>query len=480
MQYTEEQMEVIQSRSPRLKVKAFAGSGKTSTAEAYTFARPNTRFLYIVFNKSAQLEARARFPRNVTPKTSHGLAYQFVGRHYKHKLRPDLRASDIRAAIDPAGAMTYLSIRWVSDTLKAYLSSGSQTIDMSHALEVLPKTQKGYAQRYADLARELWRAMCNRNNRSVSMIHDGYLKIFQLKRIDLSTWYDHIIADEAQDLNPVTAEIIQGQRLPLMIIGDEHQSIYRFRKAVNGLASIPTTDSLSLTASFRFGPKIATLANSILMHYKGEHECLLGYGSDTEIEYVEPRDMGQHTKIHRTFAETFNTAFLNNQARRRVGWVGGVQAYPLDSVTDLYALFVGREDQVRDRRLLADFPDYESYKDAAKQTEDPEMMRLIKIVETYTSAIPNAVATMKAEACPEPEADVVVTTAHRSKGLEWDQVVLADDFPDWHSREQTHEARDDEANLAYVAVTRAQKRLIIDKEQERLLMLPPPDLKLAA
>ena len=480
MQYTDEQMEVIQSRSARLKVKAFAGSGKTSTAEAYTYARPNTRFLYIVFNKSAQLEAKARFPRNVNSKTSHGLAYQFVGRHYKHKLRQDLRAADIRAAIDPAGAMTYLSIRWVADTLKAYLSSGSQVIDTSHALEVLPKTQQGYAQRYATLARDLWMAMCNRNNRSVSMIHDGYLKIFQLKRIDLGAWYDHIIVDEAQDLNPVTATIVQEQRLPLMIIGDEHQSIYRFRKAINGLASIPTTDSLSLTASFRFGPKIATLANSILMHYKGEQECLLGYGEDTAIEYAETPGMGRHTKIHRTFAETFNTAFLNNQAGRRVAWVGGVQSYPLTNVTDLYALFAGRKDQIRDRRLLADFSDYESYKDAADQTKDPEMMRLIKIVETYTSAIPNVVATMKATACPESESDIVVTTAHRSKGLEWDQVVMADDFPDWHSREQAPEERDDEANLAYVVVTRAQKRLILDKEQETLLMLPPPALKMAA
>jgi superfamily I DNA/RNA helicase len=479
MQYTEEQMEVIQSRSPRLKVRAFAGSGKTSTAEAYTVARPNTRFLYIVFNKSAQLEAKARFPRNVTPKTSHGLAYQFVGRYYQHKLRNDLRAADIRAAIDTTGAMTYLTLRWVADTLKAYLSSSSQTIDVSHALEVLPKTQQAYAHRYAGLARDLWKAMCNRNNRTVSMIHDGYLKIFQLKRIDLAAWYDHIIMDEAQDLNPVTAQIVQDQRLPLMIIGDEHQSIYRFRKAVNGLASIPTTDSLSLTASFRFGPQIATLANSILMHYKGEQECLWGYGEDTAIEYVEAANMGRHTKIHRTFAETFNTAFLNNQSGRRVAWVGGVHAYPLNNVTDLYALMINREDQVRDRRLLADFPDYESYRDAAEQTEDPEMMRLIKIVEAYRSAIPDAVATMKREACEERDSNIVVTTAHRSKGMEWDQVVLADDFPDWHSQDQSWEEREDEANLAYVAVTRAQKRLILDKEQERLLMLPPPALKVA-
>jgi superfamily I DNA/RNA helicase len=60
--------------------------------------------------------------------------------------------------------------------------------------------------------------------------------------------------------------------------------------------------------------------------------------------------------------------------------------------------------------------------------------------------------------------------------MAWDQVVLADDFPNWHSREQSWEEREDEANLAYVAVTRAQKCQILDKEQEKLLRLPPPAL----
>ena len=58
--------------------------------------------------------------------------------------------------------------------------------------------------------------------------------------------------------------------------------------------------------------------------------------------------------------------------------------------------------------------------------------------------------------------DVVVTTAHRSKGLEWDNVKIYDDF--WGPRidkntGETIMPSPEEMRLAYVAVTRAKKRL---------------------
>ena len=61
-----------------LKIMAFAGTGKTSTLVEYTKKRPKMRFLYIAFNKSVQLEASKKFPKNVITKTSHALAFKFV------------------------------------------------------------------------------------------------------------------------------------------------------------------------------------------------------------------------------------------------------------------------------------------------------------------------------------------------------------------------------------------------------------------
>jgi len=57
------------------------------------------------------------------------------------------------------------------------------------------------------------------------------------------------------------------------------------------------------------------------------------------------------------------------------------------------------------------------------------------------------------------DSDVTISSAHKSKGLEWDKVILADDF-------RTIDApgySDEESNLLYVAVTRAREVLDITR-----------------
>jgi len=70
------------------------------------------------------------------------------------------------------------------------------------------------------------------------MLHDGYLKLYQLSNPVLQ--YDCILLDEAQDINPVTGEIIFSQsrafnfyskKTSIILVGDSHQQIYSFRGA---------------------------------------------------------------------------------------------------------------------------------------------------------------------------------------------------------------------------------------------------------
>jgi len=55
---------------------------------------------------------------------------------------------------------------------------------------------------------------------------------------------------------------------------------------------------------------------------------------------------------------------------------------------------------------------------------------------------------------PESQADLVISTAHKAKGREWDRVQLASDFP---ARDRCDDA---DRKLLYVAVTRA--KLVLD------------------
>lgn len=68
----------------------------------------------------------------------------------------------------------------------------------------------------------------------------------------------------------------------------------------------------------------------------------------------------------------------------------------------------------------------------------------------------------------EREADITVSTAHRSKGLEWERVVLGDDFQDIADPLMSEQERRDETNLLYVAVTRARRTLVLNELMQQL------------
>lgn len=61
-----------------LLITAFAGAAKTTTLELIAQSLPQSRFLYLAFNKAIVEEAKKRFPKNVTIKTTHSLAYQYT------------------------------------------------------------------------------------------------------------------------------------------------------------------------------------------------------------------------------------------------------------------------------------------------------------------------------------------------------------------------------------------------------------------
>uniref|UniRef100_UPI0013D42A21 UvrD-helicase domain-containing protein n=1 Tax=Klebsiella pneumoniae TaxID=573 RepID=UPI0013D42A21 len=68
---------------------------------------------------------------------------------------------------------------------------------------------------------------------ALKMTHDGYLKLFQLSKPDLSKQFGLIMVDEWQDTNEVTMDIVLEQDARLILVGDRHQSIYGFRGATN-------------------------------------------------------------------------------------------------------------------------------------------------------------------------------------------------------------------------------------------------------
>jgi F-box protein 18 (helicase) len=474
IQATTEQKKIITADllpGETLKIMAFAGTGKTTTLVEYTKKRPGMRFLYIAFNKSVQLEAAQKFPPNVTARTTHALAFRDKGFKYKDRLVKGFRASQVMAAL---GLERYEDARFTMDTLYNYLVSADPKVSVHH----IPVLAKGFYRKnkmamppLVDHANRLGRLMCDGSNDTIGMIHDGYLKLYQLSNPVLA--YDCILLDEAQDINPVTAAIVFAQAQPrqnshqkpaaIILVGDGHQQIYSFRGAKDILNRFSAAKTHYLTQSFRFDNNVARVANMILTTFKHEPRKIVG----TPVPVKPPWDKGHHTIIARTNATLFDRA-VQLYKRQKIGFVGGVGSYRLPLLKDVYYLYKKDHAQIRDVHVksFAGFKELQSY---ARTVEEVELASVCTMVERYTSAIPTHVDKILEQAVDGDKADILLTTAHKSKGLEWANVLLAQDF---HPLVKEGKRIDpagvdpDEFNPIYVAMTRAMVNLRFDRASD--------------
>jgi hypothetical protein len=461
MSLSEEQTAVVLAPLEGVtKVEAYAGAGKTSTLVALAQRHPRIRGLYLAFTKSAEMDAKQRFPHTVRCKTVHGLAFGIVGRLYGHKL------GDLR----PVHVIQLLDLPWdwslavmIAGTIEAWCASDlAEFPPQAIAIGTAPVGHAKVLAHAAQLASRLWDRMCDPRD-PAPMTHDGYLKLYQLQHPTIDCHY--LMVDEWQDTNPVTLDIVRRQRCPIVVVGDGYQSIFQFRGAVNAMQLLPATRTLAMTQSFRFGPEVARIANALLWGFFNESRPLVGTGYPTVVRRL--RRPPEHLAIlARTNAQVFHEAVCAVRAGKCLAFAGGIKAYCFDKILDAWHLSIKQPELVRDPflRNFGTFAELERY---AEDAADLEVQRLIKIVLAYQQEIPELIASIAQSTVSDlSQAGVVLSTAHRCKGLTLDVVQLADDFPaliDSSGRPLPPDKLDrQEVNLLYVAATRAVKRLALN------------------
>ena len=463
MKRTTEQSEVIVSPTQGLTVvRAYAGTGKTTSLVEYARERPGKRGLYLAFNKATQLDAARRFPASVLCKTIHAMAFAKFGRTYAHKLGADLRLNDVMAWLDLS--QDYDFTRLVVKVLNAYLTSADDLFPVTCPLAIAgPGLSPVRSQYAAMMAKKLWTMMCDPAS-SVPMVHDGYLKLYQLSRPILPL--DYIMLDEYQDTNPVTASIVLGQKCPRILVGDPYQGIYQFRGARNAMDGLQADQTFYLTHSFRFGPRIASLASRLLFEFFGETRPLVGRGPDTTIGPVDLE--APFTTLCRTNAEVFYRAVGASNSGKSLGFVGGVASYGFEMIYDAYRLSISDKRSIRDP-FIRSFDSYTAYQQYASDSGDREAVTIQKVVATFGGLIPQLIDKIKGQALANfKDAQRVLSTAHKSKGMEFGSVVMADDFWDLIGpngpMNDGDELNPEEVRLTYVALTRAIGNLHINSQ----------------
>lgn len=445
-------------------VHARAGAGKTTSlvakAERHA-AIDGMRGLYVAFAKPAQLDAAQRFGRSALCKTGHALAFPRFGQKYAHKLRAMKPLEVIRTCglVDDYGEARIL-IDAVNDWCIWDAMKFPERIRLGAMGGRISPIRAG---QLAKLAEQLWEDMCDPDS-PTPMPHDGYLKLYQLTQPRLPG--DYLMVDEFQDTNPVLLDIIRRQRQPIIAVGDPHQSIFAFRGAVNAMDELKSDRLLHINQSFRFGPKVANVANALLGGLKDEKNKVIGAGYDTELRWDGrvPTDLPSLTIISRTNGGLFEHAVTALRQGKSLSFVGGVLSYGFSKLCDVRLIANGRREEVKDS-FLRSFTSLWQLQDYAEQAEDLELLRLLRVTEDHGDAIFELVEQIHSRARADLDAQVVLTTAHKSKGLTRDHVHLADDFPDLIEDGDLVEDLDpQEVNLAYVALTRAVRTLSLNSQ----------------
>ncbi|XP_035223017.1 F-box DNA helicase 1-like isoform X2 [Stegodyphus dumicola] len=329
---------------------------------------------------------------------------------------------------------------------------------------------------------QIWKRMIDKDDKQCKVTHDVYLKLYQLTKPKL-LGYHCIMVDEAQDCNSAMLDIVLTQSAPIILVGDPNQQIYGFRGATNALQNAPFSHIYYLTKSFRFGPEIAYIASCCLEYLRRyTTETLVG---NTKPSYVNGEVEGQYAVIARSNSELLEQVIRLCCTKQRRSFepleihgafAGGIRSYALDQILDILNLHGKTFDKkgitVISDKFLSKFKSYTELENYAKNVEDNDLLGKIALVRKYGACISKYISIIK-EKCTHPIelANVVFSTAHKAKGLEFDTVCLTNDYNVSNiPRNNEFDEYGEESSILYVAATRAKRCLLLPDKLMQALM----------
>ena len=447
-----------------LVLEAGAGTGKTSTLKLLGES-VSDKGVYIAYNKAIADEAKGRFPTNVKCATAHSFAYAAVGHKYRARLDAERKppwkvAKLLRIDGSLAAGERILNestlARLTMEMVGNFCNSADPTLTLSHRpyVEGLVGTRinpftgqqephdyhRDLAALLLPFAEKVWEDL-QKTSGEFAFSHDHYLKLWQLSSPKLNTQF--VLFDEAQDANPVIADIVAKQDSQRVYVGDRAQAIYGWRGAVDAM-DIPGVQRRFLSQSFRFGPAIADAANQYLTLLDTPLRLT---GTDAVSSRLE-RGGPARAVLCRTNAGALQVLIDAQTAGGRPFLVGGASEI-LSFCKGAIDLQNGRKAWHRD--LIA-FSSWDEVREHARE-ERGTLRTWVTILDTHT---PQAVQTaMNAMPAREAQADLVVSTAHKAKGREWESVRIHQDFDSNDAEGEPTKLSDPDVMLRYVAVTRA-------------------------
>lgn len=430
--------------------------------------------LYLAFNKVTATEASERFPKHVTCKTTHSVAFAVFGQKLMDKLsRPKgkyvnvagtgleisryYRLESFESSDGITAAAGFIGML-AKQTVARFEQSADESVQEHHVpradLKIKFGDNTGAISFVVGMAHkaamQLWKDRIDVNS-PVLATHDTYLKQYQLSKPVIGN-YQVLYVDEFQDTTPCVMDIVLQQRdkMKIVMVGDRRQAIYGWRGAVNAMEEMEEQCKVeSLTKSFRFGQAVADVATAVLEHdmvIEGFEKIQSRVGLEDVVDRSKP-----YTRLFRTNAGLLGSAMAAIAAGTEVAIEVDMRDFA-KLLQSTEALYRGDMKNVKHEKLLP----YENWAELANDKDDPELSRIAKIVKDGNALEwVRLLENFKNSATPH----ITFTTAHKSKGREWRQVIVESDFKSCYKDGEWTGLSVEEQNLLYVAVTRAIENL---------------------
>jgi superfamily I DNA/RNA helicase len=466
MKHTKQQIAIfncIASTDDHLIVNAGAGTGKTTTIVESSKLLPNgTKAAFLAFNKSIAEDLARKLPADVEAKTFHAFGF---------------------AAIRAAGVRTKVNGFKVNNIIKELLGGDFYAAPLKKLVSLIKGSLIEGNDRKA-INRLIDEYNINFNSeREEEIAIKAIPSILTMSRtqtyhidFDDMIWlplvndypfpkYDILFVDEAQDFNESQREMISkcvnGGRC--IIVGDKNQAIYGFRGADSNSINLfrkrlekgsRNITELPLSITWRCPNTVVKEANRYVKEFSAPD-----FAIDGSVVVEAPFLPKRHDMVLCRYNAPLVSAFYDLISQGKSAYVLG-RDMTKGLITAVQKVSKNKNMGVEEFKQLFEQDYIYNYNRLMQQNKENQAMALedkkdcIMIFVNKATTVGGIIEEIKRVFDGKEQGDIMLSTVHKAKGLEADNVyILATDrMPHPYGNKE-------ENNICYVAITRAKKNL---------------------
>ena len=491
--YQEKIFDFIVHGNGNAVISAKAGSGKTSTCvTAIKLIKPKNKVMFLAFNKSIaeELSQKLKDYPNVEVRTSHSLGFAIIRKNVEGEVELD-EFKYRRYIKSNISGLTTIDVTLTKNQLYNYIESICALVDFARFnLAQTAEEVKSLAVKY-DVP-----IFFDECDVVIKVLEWGKTELNSIDYADM-VWLpvelsmnarafqkDFIFIDECQDQSLMSIELFlkcfkRGTRF--IAVGDEDQCINTFcgssEEAFQYMKDYPKTSQFDLPICYRCPKTVVELAKTLVPDIECREDAPKGdiiekcwTSSLRSGDMVLCRSKAPLLKVYTKLLRKGIQCHIKGQdiGTNLKKLIEEVDIEELNTNLKSDGVFVRLYDnlfEIRNKLMESKGLDYQDATLTNYITNSYDMIKALTVLaENYTTK--TELLSHIDEIFDETREGVILSTIHKAKGLEADNVYILCNSSMPSSLAKKEWEKNAEQNLIYVAYTRAKKKLGFISEEE--------------